>query len=95
MADKKKKTVTADDLRAKTPDELSKMLVDLKKQQMNLRFQKAGGQLNNTAEIRAVRREIARIKTIDGQKKSGAATPAKAKAAKPAAKPKAKKAAAA
>lgn len=95
MAEKKKKTVTAEDLRAKTPDELTKMLVDLKKQQLNLRFQKAGGQLNNTAEIRAVRREIARIKTINGQKESGAATPVKAKAAKPAAKPKAKKAAAA
>ena len=69
--------------------------MDLKKQQMNLRFQKAGGQLANSAEVRAVRREIARIKTISSAKKAGVKpTTAKAKAAKPAAKPKAKKTAA-
>ena len=94
MAKAKAKTKqTAQDLRAKSDDELKKQLVDLKKQQLNLRFQKSGGQLTNTAEIRAVRREVARVKTIVGQKKTGAAAPAKAKAAKPAAKAKAKKAA--
>lgn len=93
MATKAKKTQKAEDLRAKSEDELGKHLVDLKKQQLNLRFQKSGGQLTNTAEIRAVRREVARVKTIVEQKKSGAAAPAKAKAAKPAAKAKAKKAA--
>lgn len=93
MADKKKTKVSADDLRAKSPDELNKQVVELKKQQMNLRFQKAGGQLNNTAEIRAVRREIARIKTLTTEKESGAIAPAKA-AKKPAAKAKAKKTAA-
>lgn len=99
--DKAKKTVTTEDLRAKSADELKKDVIDLKKQQFNLRFQKAGGQLANTAEVRAVRRQVARIKTIAAQKaaseKMGEATkgvkaPAKAKAAaKPAAKTKAKK----
>lgn len=93
MATKAKK-LTAEDLRAKTEDELTKMLMDLKKQQLNLRFQKSGGQLANTAEVRAVRREIARIKTVLTQKTDGSATPAKAKAAKAAPKAKAKKAAA-
>ncbi|MBI4030467.1 MAG: 50S ribosomal protein L29 [Proteobacteria bacterium] len=52
-----------EDLKGKTPDELAKMLEDLKKQQFNLRFQKSQGQLENTAQIRSVRREIARVKT--------------------------------
>ncbi len=58
----------AGDLRAKTPDELSESLVQLKKEQFNLRFQKASGQLENTARVRQVRRDIARIKTILQQK---------------------------
>ena len=58
----------AGDLRAKTPDELSENLVQLKKEQFNLRFQKASGQLENTARVRQVRRDIARIKTILQQK---------------------------
>jgi len=86
---KAKTKTTAKDLRAKTADELQKTLVDLKKTQFNLRFQKSGGQLANTAEIRTARRGVARVKTIMEQKKSGAAAPAEAKAKKPA---KAKKA---
>ena len=58
----------AGDLRAKTPDELNENLVQLKKEQFNLRFQKASGQLENTARVRQVRRDIARIKTILQQK---------------------------
>lgn len=54
----------ATDLRAKTADELKTSLVDLKKEAFNLRFQRANGQLENTARMRQVRREIARIKTI-------------------------------
>ena len=56
----------AQDLRAKTNDELEGRLAELKKEQFNLRFQKASGQLENTARVRAVRREIATIKTILG-----------------------------
>ena len=52
------------DLRAKTHDELVDQLVGLKKEQFNLRFQKATGQLENTARVRVVRRDIARIKTL-------------------------------
>lgn len=58
----------AQDLRAKTDDELQDRMLDLKKAQFNLRFQAASGQLENTAEFRAIRREIARIKTIQGQR---------------------------
>lgn len=89
MATKAKK-MTTEDLRAKTEDELSKMVLDLKKQQFNQRFQKSGGQLSNTAEIRSVRREIAKIKTIVTEKKAGAVAPAKAKAVKSTAKAPAK-----
>jgi large subunit ribosomal protein L29 len=52
-----------DDLRAMSPDQLDDELIKLKKEQFNLRFQKATGQLANTARIREVRRDIARIKT--------------------------------
>lgn len=62
--------VKAEELRAKTPDELKTQLVDLKKEQFNLRFQLAGGQNENPARTRIVRREIARIKTVLGQKAS-------------------------
>ncbi len=54
----------ADDLRAKTADQLSDQLVKLQKEQFNLRFQKANGQLEKTNRVRVVRREIARIHTI-------------------------------
>ena len=52
------------DLRTKTEDELKDSLMGLKKEQFNLRFQKASGQLENTTRARQVRRDIARIKTI-------------------------------
>ena len=54
----------ASELRTKTQDELNDQLMQLKKEQFNLRFQKATGQLENTARVREVRRDIARIKTI-------------------------------
>jgi large subunit ribosomal protein L29 len=56
------------DLRAKTPDELKDQLVNLKKEQFNLRFQRATQQLEAPARVRLVRREIARVKTILGEK---------------------------
>jgi len=62
--------VKAEALRAKTPDELKTQLIDLKKEQFNLRFQIAGGQNENPARARIVRREIARIKTVLGQQAS-------------------------
>ena len=49
-------TVKAEELRAKTPDELKTQLVGLKQEQFNLRFQRATGQLENTARVRQVRR---------------------------------------
>ena len=54
----------AADLRTKTPDELKDALMGLRKEQFNLRFQKASGQLENTARARQVRRDIARLKTV-------------------------------
>ncbi len=54
----------ASDLRTKTVDELKDSLMDLRKERFNLRFQKASGQLENTARARQVRRDIARVKTI-------------------------------
>ncbi len=54
----------AAELRTKTPDELSTLLIDLKREQFNLRFQRATGQAEGTARIRVVRREIARVKTL-------------------------------
>ncbi|MEE8202897.1 MAG: 50S ribosomal protein L29 [Alphaproteobacteria bacterium] len=54
----------AEDVRAKSADELKDQLVDLKKEAFNLRFQKATGQLENTSRVRQVRRDIARVKTI-------------------------------
>ena len=54
----------AEDLRARSDDELVDSLVALRKERFNLRFQKASGQLENTARVQEVRRDIARIKTI-------------------------------
>jgi large subunit ribosomal protein L29 len=56
------------DVRLKTADELSDQLDTLKKEQFNLRFQRASGQLENTARVRVVRRDIARIRTILAEK---------------------------
>jgi large subunit ribosomal protein L29 len=58
----------ATELKAKTPDQLTERLVELKKEQFNLRFQKASGQLENTARVRQVRREIATVKTLLGNR---------------------------
>lgn len=82
------KAVKAEDLKGKSKDELNTMLLDLRKNQMNMRFQKAGGGLEKTSEIRKVRRTIARVKTFLDQQAKGAAAPA-AKAAPKAAKKKA------
>jgi large subunit ribosomal protein L29 len=59
-----KKKNTPDDFRGKSADELSEQLVKLKKEQFNLRFQRANGQLENTGRVRQVRRDIARIETV-------------------------------
>jgi len=54
----------AADIRAKSPDELEAALVDLRREQFNLRFQRATGQNESVGRVRVVRREIARVKTI-------------------------------
>ena len=56
------------DVRAKSIEELNDQLLQLKKEQFNLRFQRASGQLENTARVQVVRRDIARIKTILGER---------------------------
>ena len=61
---KAKVASAADEFRAKSADELSAELGKLKKEQFNLRFQRASGQLERTSRVRAVRRDIARIRTI-------------------------------
>ena len=58
----------AGDARAMTPDQLSDELMKLKKEQFNLRFQRATGQLENTSRVREVRRDIARVRTLQRQK---------------------------
>jgi large subunit ribosomal protein L29 len=58
-----------EELRGMTPDQLDDQLANLKKEQFNLRFQRATGQLENTARVRAVRRDIARIKTVQVQRR--------------------------
>lgn len=63
----------AQELKSKTPDELKDQLVALKKEAFNLRFQQANSQLENTARMRAVRRDTARVKTILNQKAAEAA----------------------
>lgn len=78
----------AADARALTVDQLDDEVLKLKKEQFNLRFQRATGQLENTARVRVVRREIALAKTIARQKRAGTEpaaakkAPAKAKAKK-------------
>jgi large subunit ribosomal protein L29 len=67
------KTQKAADVRAKTGDELSTMLLDLRKEQFNLRFQRATGQTEALARVRQVRREIAQVKTIQAEKSRSAA----------------------
>jgi large subunit ribosomal protein L29 len=68
----------ADDFRAKSPDELTTELSGLKKEQFNLRFQRANGQAENTGRIRVIRRDIARIETVlNEQRRVSAQTSAK------------------
>ena len=57
----------AKEVRTLTEDQLDEQLVKLKKEQFNLRFQRASGQLENTSRVREVRRDIARVKTIQAQ----------------------------
>ena len=61
------------DVRAKSDDELKAMVLDLRKEQFNLRFQRASGQLEATGRIKAVRRNIARAKTILGERQRAVA----------------------
>ena len=63
-----------EDVRAKTSDELVDQLRELKKEQFNLRFQQATGQLENTSRYRVIRRDIARIKTVLGQRRAESAS---------------------
>jgi large subunit ribosomal protein L29 len=60
------------DIRTKTGDQLSAMLLDLRKEQFNLRFQRATGQAEGTGRVREVRRDIARVKTIMAEQKRSA-----------------------
>jgi large subunit ribosomal protein L29 len=66
----------AQDLRTMSVDQLDDELVKLKKQQFNMRFQRATGQLENTSQVRQVRRDIARIRTIATTKRAEAPTKA-------------------
>jgi large subunit ribosomal protein L29 len=63
----------AAEIRAKSDQELRDQVLQLKKEQFNLRFQAATGQLENTARVRQVRKDLARIKTILGERARGAA----------------------
>jgi large subunit ribosomal protein L29 len=67
------------DLKTMTIDQLDDEVLKLKKEQFNLRFQRATGQLENTSRVRQVRRDIARIKTIAAQKRPAGATSTKSK----------------
>jgi large subunit ribosomal protein L29 len=58
------------DLKVMTPDQLEDEALKLKKEQFNLRFQRASGQLQNTAHVRVVRRDIARVKTLAAAKRA-------------------------
>lgn len=60
------------DIRAKTADQLQEMLIELKQEQFNLRFQRATGQNEGQGRVKAVRRDIARVKTILAEKSSAA-----------------------
>jgi large subunit ribosomal protein L29 len=81
-------TMKAADVRAMTLDQLDDEVLKLKKEQFNLRFQRATGQLENTSRVGVIRRDIARMKTIAAQKRAGMPEPV----AKAAPAPKAEKA---
>lgn len=76
MAKATTKANPATELQAKTPDQLRDQLVALKKEAFNLRFQQATGQLENTARMRIVRRDVARVMTALNQKAAAAAATA-------------------
>jgi large subunit ribosomal protein L29 len=76
----------AADARAMTLDQLDDEVLKLKKEQFNLRFQRATGQLENTSRVRTIRRDIARMKTIAAQKRAGMPEPAPKADAEPVAK---------
>jgi large subunit ribosomal protein L29 len=63
-----KSTQRLSDLKAMSPDQLQDQLLSLKKEQFNLRFQRATGQLENTSRVREIRRDIARVRTLQRQK---------------------------
>jgi large subunit ribosomal protein L29 len=63
----------AEEFKGMSPDQLSDQVARLKKEQFNLRFQRATGQLENTARVRTIRRDIARIKTLQVQRRREAA----------------------
>ena len=65
------------DMKSMTPDQLDDQLAKLKKEQFNLRFQRASGQLENTSRVRQVRRDIARVMTVARQKRAGGTKSAK------------------
>ena len=69
-------TMKSADVRAMSLDQLDDEVLKLKKEQFNLRFQRATGQLENTSRVRVIRRDIARMKTIAAQKRAGAPEPA-------------------
>jgi large subunit ribosomal protein L29 len=77
----------ASDARAMTVDQIDDEVLKLKKEQFNLRFQRATGQLENTSRVRVVRRDVARLMTIARQKRAGETIP-EAKSAPESAKPK-------
>jgi len=68
----KKSKQRVSDLRVLSDDQLNDEVIKLKKEQFNLRFQRATGQLENTSRVRVVRRDIARAKTIAAQKRDAA-----------------------
>jgi len=61
-----------EDLRQNSEDELKQHVLDLKKEAFNLRFQQASGQLENTSQVRQVRRDIARVKTVLNERRQSA-----------------------
>jgi large subunit ribosomal protein L29 len=67
-----KSTQRSSDLKAMSTDQLSDELLNLKKEQFNLRFQRATGQLENTGRVKEVRKDIARVKTLQRQKSAAA-----------------------
>jgi large subunit ribosomal protein L29 len=71
--DERKRRMNAQELRDKTPDQLREQLTALKKEAFNLRFQQATGQLENTARVRVVRRDVARVMSILNEKAAAAA----------------------